>query len=650
MLQKTDASENNSKSKSKNWLKTVEIGNNWFFIGLTLVLVLSIFLSKLVFATAIVKNNFIKKDFSSSILTILSSDPENLESEINSLESEIISNLKPLSAMLPVEGIIKEDVGNLIRILKKWLEAYKPLSNYTFTNKGLVNKLDSGKFFTDDLNDFFLKATSLLLETKKIWADISFYKFILSNFSGDKLKSYIENTDELINFFEKIIIDKDYLLNILGHFSNQKLVIFNQNSGEARPTGGFVGSYIPINISKGRLEIQQSQSIYYVDGSTKDLLYAHPVAWNYGYFENSFEDQGLRNLNYFPCFSTTAKTLEDEFSKSGNGYSIDTLLMINPQFLTNFLPANFNVKVDENLVLNSSNLSSEIERVTSTEAKNISNPKEELTKILNALINKLPEVLSKTSSKDLVEKLLQSIFSRDIQSWYKNPNIQAFVDKLGFSSEQACESPEINIVTPLIANISGDKRNLLTQNQFNLFKNNSTGEITLKYKQILPDNPVLQRGFSKDATFTFVGLQLPKKAQKINVQSPQDFKIPFLRKYYDQGVFDVSGKAMRAPESVQKIVDTGKNLYSEDGSKPGFVYQQPDGSQVVGIYIKDQEISEVTFSFILKDTKKLKFLGQPGLNEPVFSLGQNVEIENYPETQIITNQQLIQQGLNLKFD
>jgi hypothetical protein len=186
----------------------------------------------------------------------------------------------------------------------------------------------------------------------------------------------------------------------------------------------------------------------------------------------------------------------------------------------------------------------------------------------------------------------------------------------------------------LLGNISGDKRSLVTQNQFNIFSETvPTGhKITLKYKQLRPEEPNLQRKFNQRGSFTFVGLQVPKSATNLNVASPQAIYTSFTRPYYQEIFEDRQNEELTILPEIEHLIQTSQNLYDPQGNPPGFVYQHLNGSRVLGVYIHDSEpLAEVEFSFVLPEGQDLvRFYGQPGLRQPSLGLGQGVTFYDYP--------------------
>ncbi|MBC7472606.1 MAG: DUF4012 domain-containing protein [candidate division SR1 bacterium] len=570
------------------------------------------------------------------------------ESSLKTIKKTLLESVKPTTDFFNVEWLIDKDLSAVENLATHWFNAIDPLKEYNFTAEGFISRLDQNKIFTSDLELFFDQLPELQIETEKVWNNMWAYKIIIATSGNEKAKSLISLIDSFISSIPKIIQSKSLLLKILGHYSTQRMVIFNQNVGEARPTGGFIGSHIPVDISQGKINLGESQSIYFVDGQTKQGIISHPSIWYSNKDEGINSFGGIRNLNVFNCFPNTASVLEQEFSASSNGYSIDQLVMINPQIIQNILPDDFSFYVNGVGNINKENFVREIERISSIEAPNKLNPKSLLSPVFKSLIEKMPDIIREEGLSTILSKLLDSFYSRDLNIWFRDSNIQNLSIDLGFASEQVCDYKNKNIVTPLILNISGDKRNLISSNRFAVQSKGVWGgrKISISYVQNLPESKNLQRNFNDVYPFTMIGLQIPKNSFDIKIQSDRLLKLAYKRENYLNAVTQEENKIAKIPSVIQTTIDTGRDL--ENG---GFTYNQADGSLVAGAYISDNNVGQtvVNFEFTvpMQAGDRIDFFGQPGLNEPSLFLGEGIDIYKNQNIREVTDPQIIQSGVTL---
>jgi Protein of unknown function (DUF4012) len=549
---------------------------------------------------------------------------------LNEVEKKLLEAINPIASWPIIGWSVKQDVSKIKDLSALWLDLIYPFANYKLGTDGFRTTLLQDKYFTADLDNFLTKSPQFLSRTRNDLNSLWLY----SVFGSSQVKELFSLLNNILDIIEILNQNHDLVLTIFGHFQTQKIVIFNQNTGEARPTGGFIGSYIPIDIAKGEMEIGQSQSIYHFDRGTNTNLVAHPITWYYGFSEGNFEVHGARNSNFFACFPVTAKYLEREFSATPNGYTIDTLVMITPQFLLGYLPDNFVLeirgeKIPKNFILN------KIEQITALEIEDIENPKKQLTSIFNLIVSQLPEVLKGQALAELLNYTQESLVARDLQVWFRTPKIQSLWLTTGFAGDQTCAWKNKQVIAPILINLSVDKRNLITINDFQISKNGT--KVNLDYTQFIPNDAptVLARGFNRFG-FSMFGVQVPA-GSKVKVESDQKIVLPFLRDYYDLYInYQTKNKVKYIyPPEVQKVIDSSYDLNGDQES--GFTYTQPDGSEVFGIYVSDKDITKVKFQIELPTSDELTFFGQPGVNLPILRYRGNN----------IANQRQIQTGVKI---
>jgi Protein of unknown function (DUF4012) len=547
---------------------------------------------------------------------ILTESRANQIQDLNTLQAKLEISLSPVSKIFLFDGIVKNDLSKINLVIKKWLRSLEALTKYKLTTQGMQPTLFLNRTFSQDISLLLDDLPDLLKETKETKESVWYYQIIGST----QIKKAFEVIDEILDIGNVISENKNGILKAMGHFEPKKVVVFNQNTGEARPTGGFIGSYIPIDIDQGNFTIGQSQSIYYIDGGPNTTIMANPLTWYYGWYEGATDVHGIRNSNYFSCFPDTAKYLEREFAKQPNGYAIDEVAFITPQLLLGLIPDWQTLEIDGELIPKNA-LLDKIEKVTALEAEDIANPKKALSGILSNILEKLPEIIKNQNPIDTLNYLQDAIQARNLQLWFKDADSQKLLSKTKLSGENTCANQNNNsIIASFIVNLSGDKRNLISKNEFEI--NQKGNQFYLKYFQTIPTNAEdrLQRSFNLNKSINFIGIQIPANSKNIQMSSPQSLKLPFIRSGYEADLMS-KGRATQYPIEIKNVIKSSYNLYDEQGFTPGFSYLQPDGSQVVGLYIRDELTSNVEFLWEMPDSKDTVFYGQPGLNQPKLKFG-----------------------------
>ena len=246
---------------------------------------------------------------------------------------------------------------------------------------------------------------------------------------------------------------------------------------------------------------------------------------------------GIRNINFFPCFPTTAAAVQREFAKSSNGFSSDAVIFINPQFLESLWPNDLIIKDEIVGEINKINFLEQIEKLTSPSlnAVDLKNPKAEISNVAETFISNFSKILNDKGGADIAYEIGLNLLKRDLQIWFNNPTIQTYWENTGLAGTNSCkEKNKTPNASFILANLSADKRNLITQNQFSFSSEKKLGgnNITFNYTQVIPDKVNLLRGYNNLAPLTFVGLQIPDEATEIKIESPQALSFSPLRKNY----------------------------------------------------------------------------------------------------------------------
>ncbi|MEM1312725.1 MAG: DUF4012 domain-containing protein [Patescibacteria group bacterium] len=579
---------------------------------------------------------------------LLLSDHILLARELDELPNILSKDLEPLNHFTGLSLLITPSIEQASNLAKEWVIAFSPLTQYKLGVTGVVSTKSFESRFTVDLNNFFISAESLYEKTQKQYIPLRLFGQVTEVLTGSKPRSlfYI---DTFLDIIQELLTHKEEILSILGHYSTQKYVFFTQNIGEARANGGFMGSYFPVEVFQGRFKLGDSQSIYFASKSSNQQSFAHPVTWAYGYLYNQAYLGGLHNDNSFTCFDDSASLIEKNFIGSENGYGFNGLVMLNSSVIKKILPPTFRLDIDDNLVLGYDNILEEIERITSLEAEDTSNPKFRIGQIFAKILENFESIFRDVSLTDLGIKIITALSARDIQVWFKDKAIHSYWSGLPFASNRNCgyqTSSKDYTITPIVTNLSGDKRNLITQNQFNvsLGKNNGYLNVQVRFKQKLPPGINLQRGFQDFVPMTFVGLQVPLESTNLKVTSPESLDLKFPQPYYKEYILLDEDQELVMQDEVQTVESTARNIDNSNG----FSYLQPDNTQVIGIYISDDiQESVVDFEFSIPNNKEnLRFFGQPGLNEPLLSIGKGLRFAN-SEASYTFDDTKINSGVNI---
>ncbi|MFA5076535.1 MAG: DUF4012 domain-containing protein [Patescibacteria group bacterium] len=121
----------------------------------------------------------------------------------------------------------------------------------------------------------------------------------------------------------------------LAGYAQEKTYLFIlQNNTELRPTGGFIGTYGILKIKNGEIKEFWTDDIYALDGPTEGYLRVEPPMPIKKYLNKNWY---LRDANWSPDFPITAEKIIWFYQQEGGQESIDGVIAIDPQFISDIL-------------------------------------------------------------------------------------------------------------------------------------------------------------------------------------------------------------------------------------------------------------------------------------------------------------------------
>ena len=133
---------------------------------------------------------------------------------------------------------------------------------------------------------------------------------------------------------------------VLGFQRDIVVLVLIQDSGELRPTGGFIGNYGIVRLQSGRVEERRIGDTYLLDYEYfKTGQASRPVAMFHRYFpESTF--WALRDSNIWPDFPTSARRAARFAIEEGATDQVDAVVAITPELARRVMRAIGPLKVD----------------------------------------------------------------------------------------------------------------------------------------------------------------------------------------------------------------------------------------------------------------------------------------------------------------
>ena len=243
-------------------------------------------------------------------------------------------------------------------------------------------------------------------------------------------------------------------LRLLGNRYIHRYLILLQNDAEARPTGGFIGSYLIVDMNDGYVTKTEFHDVYETDGQLKENI---PAPEDIAKVTNNWR---MRDSNYSPDFAISAEKAA-WFLQKENGPSVDTVIAINQHVLTDLFDVTGPIKVEGlNAPLTKDNWGLVISYMVESKLSGINDPKMILRSFIPAFQKQLIE--SKSWDK-LIKVLTNALREHDIMLYSRNTDIQDFFDELGVSGRVIRTKPNEDYLQVITTSIGGNKSDLYMQ-------------------------------------------------------------------------------------------------------------------------------------------------------------------------------------------
>lgn len=223
---------------------------------------------------------------------------------------------------------------------------------------------------------------------------------------------------------------------LLGEHEPKTYLVLLQNNMELRPTGGFIGSFLLVDVDNGEVTAQKIYDVYDADGQLTGFVKPPEAIVNY-LGEASWH---LRDSNWDPDFEISAKRAIWFLDKSLNR-KVDGVIGVNLEVLRMLIQKLGSLEVpDYGGTLNSDNFYATIQAEVHKEFFPGSRKKSNyLTAVFNAVLTKLNESGSRNTIS-LLTGIIENLDSRDIQFYSTNSFMQSEFNKAGIAGAVSVNS------------------------------------------------------------------------------------------------------------------------------------------------------------------------------------------------------------------
>lgn len=222
------------------------------------------------------------------------------------------------------------------------------------------------------------------------------------------------------------IASQAVVLELLGGRHDRQYLVMFQNNRELRPTGGFIGSFALVDVSRGEVRKVQVDTIYNPDGQLKDFLV--PPAPLQKITDRWF----ARDANWFADFRASASKVAHFFERS-TGPTVDGVLAVTPDLLEDLLRLTGPIPMpDYGVTVTAENVTRETQRLVTYEYDRERNePKAFIADLVPEVFGRVT-TLPKERWGEMMGTFVTAFAKKHLLVYLRNEEAEAAVVRLGW--------------------------------------------------------------------------------------------------------------------------------------------------------------------------------------------------------------------------
>ncbi len=284
----------------------------------------------------------------------------------------------------------------------------------------------------------------------------------LSPADVERFHSFRERLESLHRGLGAYLDSHAVLLELLGSSKDRQYLFLFQNNRELRPTGGFIGSFALVDVSRGEVRRVQVDTMYNPDGQLKDFL-VPPIP-----LKKITDRWYARDANWFADFRQSARKVAHLFERSG-GPTVDGVLAVTPRVLEGMLRLTGPIAMpDYGVTVTADTVVDETQRLVTFDYDRVAN--EPKAFIADLLPRVLTELLSLPRDRwgELVLVLTEELKRKSILVYFRDADAQQRVVQLGWGGAlPSLPPPTSSVLTDHLgrveANVGGHKTDTLIE-------------------------------------------------------------------------------------------------------------------------------------------------------------------------------------------
>jgi len=425
-------------------------------------------------------------------------------------------------------------------------------------------------------------------------------------------------------------------LEIFGQQRAKKYLLIFQNNAEARPTGGFIGTYGILDLDEGRIKNLFIDGIFNLDGQLGEkVVPPRPIqkistAWS------------THDANWWPDFPTSAKKIMGFYEAAGGGSTVDGIISLTPIVVEKLLTLTGPIDMPEfNVTLDQNNFAELMQyKVESDYDKELNQPKKILADFAPKFLDRLWQIWPQKYN-EIIEVMNDGLAEKQILFYFSDSAIQKTFSEQGWTGEVLpTDKDYLSVVNTNINGFKTDK--VIEQKIYHESQVQSDSSIidTVKIVRTHTGGHSQYDWYNKvNADYMRVYVPLGSKLLSANGQTLETYSAPA---DYQKLNFKIDPDVAAEEQRMTIDQNSGTQIFSESGKTVfgNWVYVSPGETvEVIYKYILPFKLNlgADNFSYSLLAQKQAGSLGS-GF-ESILSLAQEFKVSwQYPENlQILGN-------------
>lgn len=269
----------------------------------------------------------------------------------------------------------------------------------------------------------------------KVYANIKRTENNMKDIISLAPKQYVSSLQKaviLLGQSEKMLNDMTLMLpgiiEIFGNGGPHRTLVLLQNNDEVRPSGGFIGSFLNLEMQNGYVISLKLEDVYDMDGQFKEVI--EPPEEIKKLTNRWF----FRDANYSPDFRVSGEKAIWFYEKE-RGEKADTVIAVNQDLLGKILEITGPIEIPQlSAPMTAENYREVLTYMVETKRSSADDPKKILKDMLPVIQKRL---FQSNNMSGLNDRVLDGVIQKNILGFSKNTLTQSFFEVLGADGTSA---------------------------------------------------------------------------------------------------------------------------------------------------------------------------------------------------------------------